>query len=144
MTRFAGGPSQSPGFLMWHATMAWQRTMTATLAPLGLTHVQFVLLACAWWLASTDEPPTQVRLAAQAGTDVKMTSDVVVRLEAKGLVRRDAHPTDARAKVVTVTDEGAALARRAIEQVEAADADFFAGVDTAGLVKVLTTLATSG
>ncbi|GIG23450.1 MarR family transcriptional regulator [Cellulomonas chitinilytica] len=144
MTRFAGGPSQSPGFLMWHATMSWQRTMTATLAPLGLTHVQFVLLACAWWLASTDEPPTQVRLAAQAGTDVKMTSDVVARLEGKGLVRRAAHPTDARAKVVTVTDEGAALARRAIEEVEAADAEFFAAVDTPALVTVLATLAASG
>jgi DNA-binding MarR family transcriptional regulator len=141
MTRFAGGPSESPGFLMWHATMAWQRTMTATLAPLGLTHVQFVLLACAWWLASTDEPPTQVRLAAQAGTDVKMTSDVVARLEAKGLVRRDVHPTDARAKVVTVTAEGAALARRAVEDVEAADAAFFAAVDTAALVRTLSTLS---
>jgi DNA-binding MarR family transcriptional regulator len=144
MTRFAGGPSQSPGFLMWHATMAWQRTMTATLAPLGLTHVQFVLLACAWWLSSTDEPTTQVRLAAQAGTDVKMTSDVVARLEAKGLVRRDPHPTDARAKVVTVTAEGAVLARRAIEDVEAADARFFAAVDTPALVAVLTTLSASG
>jgi hypothetical protein len=30
----------------------WQREITAALAPLGLTHVQFVLLAAAWWLNS--------------------------------------------------------------------------------------------
>ncbi|MEZ0447664.1 MarR family winged helix-turn-helix transcriptional regulator [Cellulomonas sp. ICMP 17802] len=130
MTRFAGGPAQSPGFLLWHATLRWQREMTATLAPLGLTHVQFVLLACAWWLESHEGAANQAGVAAQAGTDPKMTSDVVARLEAKGLVRREASPDDARAKVVRVTEAGAELARQAIEAVEATDASFFAGVDT--------------
>lgn len=140
MSRFTG-PGESPGFVLWHATMRWQRLMTSTLAPLGLTHVQFVLLATAWWLQTHDEPQTQVRLAAQVGTEVTMTSDVVGRLEAKGLVARVAHPTDARAKVVTVTDEGAALAARAIEAVEAADAEFFAEVDAGALLPTLRTLA---
>src|SRR4051794_25495275 len=112
MTRFPDGPARSPGFLLWHTTMTWQRAMTRTLTPLGLTHAQFVLLACAWWLASTGEPPTQVRLAEQAGTDVTMTSDVVTRLEASGLLRREPHPRDGRAKVVTVTEQGAALAQQ--------------------------------
>jgi DNA-binding MarR family transcriptional regulator len=143
VTRFEEGPSHSPGFLMWHATMAWQRAIAAALAPLGITHVQFVLLACAWWLASTDEPPTQVRLAAQAGTDVKMTSDVIRRLEGKGLLTREAHPQDARAKVVTLTAAGAELATRAIGAVEAADATFFGPVDAAVLVAQLTALSTS-
>ena len=26
-TRFADGPAASPGFLMWHITLAWQRTV---------------------------------------------------------------------------------------------------------------------
>ncbi|WP_421735359.1 MarR family winged helix-turn-helix transcriptional regulator [Cellulomonas sp.] len=133
MTRFAGGPAESPGFLLWHATLRWQREMTATLAPLGLTHVQFVLLACTWWLESHGGAPHQVDVAAQAGTDPKMTSDVIARLEAKGLVRREASASDARAKVVTVTDAGATLARQAIAAVEATDAAFFAGVDTGSL-----------
>lgn len=130
MTRFAGGPAQSPGFLLWHATLRWQREMAAALAPLDLTHVQFVLLACAWWVETHEGAPNQVRVAAQAGTDPKMTSDVIARLEAKGLVRREVSEQDARAKVVRVTDRGAELARRAIDAVEAADAAFFAGVDT--------------
>jgi hypothetical protein len=37
-------------------------------------HVQFVLLASTWWLNEHGRRPTQVELAARAGTDVKMTS----------------------------------------------------------------------
>ena len=67
-----------------------------------------------------------MQLAGLAGIDVKMTSEVVRRLEAKQLLRRVADPSDARAKVIEVTPSGADAARRAIEIVEAADADFFA------------------
>jgi hypothetical protein len=35
----------SPGLLLWRATLRWQRRIVAALKPLGLTHVQFVLLA---------------------------------------------------------------------------------------------------
>ncbi|QDZ15366.1 MarR family winged helix-turn-helix transcriptional regulator [Humibacter ginsenosidimutans] len=140
-TRFAGGPSESPGFLLWRVTSAWQRAMASALTPLGLTHVQFVLLACAWWLGRSGETPNQVRVAAQAGADVKMASEVLGRLEAKGLVTRAADPADSRAKTVLVTPEGAALAKRAVGVVEDADARFFATVDAPALVTVLRGLA---
>lgn len=140
-TRFKGGPSESPGLLLWRTTMRWQRLMTAALAPLDLTHVQFVLLASAMWLGRDGEPPNQVQLAAQAGTEVKMTSDVVARLEAKGLIARETDPHDSRAKVISVTATGAAAAQRAIVAVEAADAAFFKPVDEAQLVDLLRQLA---
>ena len=35
-------PHESPGFLLWHATLRWQRGVAAALQPLDLTHVQFV------------------------------------------------------------------------------------------------------
>ncbi|TPK58218.1 winged helix-turn-helix transcriptional regulator [Mesorhizobium sp. B2-4-19] len=139
-TRFSG-PSESPGLLLWRTTMRWQRVMTAALAPLDLTHVQFVLLASAMWLGRNGEPPNQVQLAAQAGTEVKMTSDVVARLEAKGLIAREADPGDSRAKVIRVTPAGAAAAQRAIVAVETADAAFFEPVDEAQLVGLLQQLA---
>ena len=50
--------------------------------------MQFVLLACAWWLGSQGQIANQLQLARQAGTDVKMTSQVVRRLEAKGAAAR--------------------------------------------------------
>ena len=117
-------PGSSPGFLLWHATLRWQRAMAAALAPLDLTHVQFVLLACAWWLGREASPPNQLALAAQAGTDVKMTSAVLGTLERKGLISREPDPADARAKRIRVTARGADLAPRAIQAVEAADAEF--------------------
>jgi hypothetical protein len=50
-------PSESPGFLLWHATLRWQRGIAQALAPLDLTHVQFVLLACTWWLNEEGQHP---------------------------------------------------------------------------------------
>jgi DNA-binding MarR family transcriptional regulator len=134
-------PGQSPGFLLWHTTLRWQREVAAALAPLDLTHVQFVLLACTWWLNEHGERPTQIALAAQAGTDVKMTSQVVRMLERKGLVERAVDPDDTRARRVRVTRKGARLAPRAIAVVERVDAAFFEPVEGARAVEVLRGLA---
>jgi DNA-binding MarR family transcriptional regulator len=119
-------PNDSPGFLLWHATLRWQRGIAQALAPLDLTHVQFVLLACTWWLNEQDERPTQIALAAQAGTDIKMTSQVVRSLERKKLIERTVDAADARARRLQVTKRGAQLALRAISIVERVDSEFFA------------------
>ncbi|KRD06219.1 MarR family winged helix-turn-helix transcriptional regulator [Streptomyces sp. Root264] len=134
-------PEDSPGLLLWHATLRWQRDIAATLAPLELTHVQFVLLACTWWLNSQGEHPNQLALARQAGTDVKMTSQVLRTLERKGLVERETDPGDTRAKRLRVTDTGAELAPRAIAAVELADARFFEPVPVDETVSLLRRLA---
>ena len=134
-------PGESPGFLLWHATLRWQRDIATALAPLDLTHVQFVLLACTWWLNSQGEHPNQLAVARQAGTDVKMTSQVLRALEQKGLVEREVDPADTRAKRLRVTDTGAALAPRAIAAVESADARFFQPVSVDDAVALLGRLA---
>jgi len=127
------GPPSSPGFWLWHATLRWQRAIAAVLAPLGLTHVQFVLLSCAWWMNDHGLVPNQLELARQAGTDVKMTSQVVRKLEAKGLLERETDPDDTRARRLRVTPNGTELALAAIEHVERADAAFFQPATSAGL-----------
>jgi DNA-binding MarR family transcriptional regulator len=121
-------PNDSPGFLLWHATLRWQRGVARALAPLDLTHVQFVLLACTWWLNEQGERPSQIALAAQAGTDIKMTSQVLRSLERKGLIVREVDTADTRARRVRVTKGGARLAPRAIAVVEQVDSEFFADV----------------
>jgi DNA-binding MarR family transcriptional regulator len=141
VTRFSGGPVESPGFLLWHATLRWQRAVTAALAPLGLTHVQFVLLACAWWASRSDDSPNQASVASQAGTDPKMTSEVLVRLQAKGLLDRVPDPHDARAKLLSVTPAGSRLAARAIDVVEAVDTQFFGDQPDRSEVALLQRLA---
>ena len=125
MTRFSGGPAESPGFVLWHATLSWQRRINAVLAPLDLTHVQFVLLACTWWLDERGETPNQQAVARQAGTDVKMTSQVLRTLEGKGLLHRRIDPADSRARTLRPTPAGTELARRAVTKVETVDAEVF-------------------
>jgi DNA-binding MarR family transcriptional regulator len=127
--------------LLWHATLRWQRAIAAALAPLDLTHVQFVLLACTWWLNKQGARPNQVAVAAQAGTDVKMTSQVLRSLEHKGLIERGVDSADTRARRLRVTRRGAALARRAIAVVEEVDARFFADVPEGEALRFLRRLA---
>jgi DNA-binding MarR family transcriptional regulator len=134
-------PNDSPGFLLWHATLRWQREITAALKTLGLTHVQFVLLACTWWLNEQGQRPNQVDLAAQAGTDVKMTSQVLRSLERKGLVDREVDPADTRARRIRPTPRGAKLAPRAIAVVEQVDGEFFVDVPLEQALQVLGRLA---
>jgi DNA-binding MarR family transcriptional regulator len=121
-------PNDSPGFLLWHATLRWQRGIAQALAPLDLTHVQFVLLACTWWLNEQGERPTQIALAAQAGADIKMTSQVVRSLERKRLIEREVDAADTRARRLHVTKRGTQLAVQAIAIVEQVDSAFFANI----------------
>ena len=131
MTRFPEGPSASPGFLLWHATLRWQRAMAVALAPLELTHTQFVVLASAWWLNGAGEHPSQARLSEFTGSDARMTSEVVRRLIAKGLLEREVDAADSRARVLTVTASGAETAAQAMDAVESADDAFFADASAA-------------
>jgi DNA-binding MarR family transcriptional regulator len=137
-----GDAEDSPGLLLWQVTNRWQAAVRAALSPLELTHVQFVLLASLTYLSGNGPLVTQRALADWAFTDPMMTSQVLRTLEAKGLVIRRYHPVDGRAKVLAVTDAGAALANRAVAVVERADVEFFAplgdhGAEFAGLLRTL-------
>jgi DNA-binding MarR family transcriptional regulator len=118
------GPGESPGFLLWKVSNAWQRKLRAALQPFELTHSQFVLLASATWFGKS-ETLTQARLAELTGVDPMTTSQIVRTLEAAGFVERTQHPNDPRAKAIQVTEAGRARARTAIVAVEDADAAFF-------------------
>ena len=113
---------------MWRAALAWQRDIAAALEPVGLTHSQFVLLACTQWLEEHGDGASQVVVATQAGMDVKTTSQVLRRLERAGLVSRQPDPKDARARIVTMMPAGRDVGARATRLVEDADEAYFAAV----------------
>ncbi len=60
-------------------------------------------------------PMTMGELAAKLGIEAPYATLVVDDLERQGLVERRPHPTDRRAKLVSTTARGAAVARRAEE-----------------------------
>ncbi len=123
-------PEDSPGFLLWRVTNAWQRAIRAALQPHGLTHAQFVILAVLAWMNKSVDTVTQSELAQRAGTDAMMTSQIVRALEERGLIERRINPADARARWLRATDAGTELVSQAIAVVEAVDADFFASLET--------------
>ena len=124
-TRFTH-PKQSPGFMLWKLTTTWQKQLRQTLAPLGLTHMQFVFLACLQWLSTQqDTLVTQSHLATQSSLDKMVVSETTQKLIAKGWITRQRHEQDARAYGITLTDSGQALIDQALPLVEATDQAFF-------------------
>jgi DNA-binding MarR family transcriptional regulator len=132
-----------PGFLLWHATLRWQRAVGAALRPFGLTHAQFVLLAGTLWLETRDHAgPSQRELANHAGTDAMMTSQVVRALERQGLLRRQPDDADARIKRLRTTAKGRKLALRCVEVVTQVDQNVFGTVvDQPRLIELLRNIA---
>jgi len=118
------GPAESPGFLLWKISNAWQRRQRLALQPYGLTHSQFVVLATATWFGAS-ETLTQARISQLSGIDPMTASQVLRALEAAALIKRVNHPTDPRAKSIIVTPAGRDLARKAVVVVEDTDAAFF-------------------
>ncbi|WP_219943348.1 MarR family winged helix-turn-helix transcriptional regulator [Iamia sp. SCSIO 61187] len=126
----AGFPQSSawerPGFLLWHATMRWQRLATRALEPFGLTHAQFTLLGATLWLEEHgDHPPSQRELSEHATVDAMMTSQVVRALEAAKLIRRTEDAKDARVKRLRCTAKGRRVAVAAVAAVEAVEDEVF-------------------
>jgi len=82
-----------------------------TLRPFGLTFARYELLT----LLSFSRSGRMPMASASSRLQVHPTSvtNTVDRLEAQGFVRREPHPTDGRATLIVLTDEGRALSERA-------------------------------
>ena len=122
-------PNDSPGYLLAHLTMLWQRKQKKALDPLDLTHTQFVLLASLSWLSRESNTVTQVDIANQSNADRMMVSKVLRTLEEKKFITRQEHETDTRAKIIQLTNAGRETLQQAIIAVENTDKDFFATIE---------------
>jgi DNA-binding MarR family transcriptional regulator len=123
-------PHDSPGYLLGQLTMLWQRKLKKVLDPLDLTQTQFVLLAALGWLSKKNNAVTQIDIANQSNADRMMVSKVLRTLQEKGFVTRQEHETDTRAKTIRLTTTGEIILQKAIVEVENADLDFFAAINT--------------
>lgn len=120
----------SSGFLLWQVTNLWQREIKKALEKFDLTHSQFVLLASTHWLSIHNQEVTQVVLSFHTKIDPMTTSTVLRTLQTKGLLKRQEHSTDTRAKSVALTDEGKKVIKQAVIAVEKFDEDFFSVLGT--------------
>lgn len=85
------------------AARAHRRRAALALAPLGLHPGQELLLS----ILAKRGTATQVQLARILGVEPPTIAKMVGRLEAAGFAERTADPRDARAKLVSLTDQGA-------------------------------------
>jgi MarR family transcriptional regulator, organic hydroperoxide resistance regulator len=122
-------PEESTGFLLWQVTNLWQREIKKALEQYELTHSQFVLLANIHWLTLEKQNVTQILLSNHTKIDPMTTSTVLRTLQTKGLIKRQEHLTDTRAKTVELTDLGLKNTKQAIKTVELFDKQFFGSLN---------------
>src|SRR5437016_12065123 len=91
------------------AYLALHRRSDLQFAKLGVTADQFVLMAT----LARGHALTQRELARRMSSDPSTVRAMLVLLEQRGLVERDTHPTDARARTVALTAKG----KRTIHQL---------------------------
>ncbi|MGW4022151.1 MarR family winged helix-turn-helix transcriptional regulator [Streptomyces sp. NPDC005009] len=113
-----GSPGPTPGFLVWRLANKWRVAVDRTVAPLGLTHAQYSLVASLYGMHRTGERPSQRQLADHTGLEALYVSKLARTLEAAGLIDRTRDPRDPRAVQLALTERGRTVTRQAIELVQ--------------------------
>ncbi len=90
------------------AYMALHRRTNAAFAGFGLTADQFVLLTA----LAEEDGVTQKELVRRTGSDPNTMSEMLARLESRGLILRRRHASDGRARSVGLTEEGRRIQAR--------------------------------
>jgi DNA-binding MarR family transcriptional regulator len=120
-------PEDSPGFLLWHVSLAWRNCIEDVLKPLDLTHPQLVVLATTAWLTRKGDHISQIDVGNAAGLDPNTTSQILRGLEAKNLIKRT-RSLNERSKNPALTTVGSVILNKALPAVEKADDQFFKSV----------------
>lgn len=114
----ASSPSPTPGFLVWRLANKWRVAVDRAMAPLGLTHAQYSLVASLHGMQRAGERPSQRQLADHTGLEALYVSKLARALESAGLIDRTRDPRDPRAVRLALTEQGEAVTRQAIEVVQ--------------------------
>jgi DNA-binding MarR family transcriptional regulator len=123
-------PTEHPttGYLLWRLTTRLRAAVDRILAPLGLTHAQYTLLASLYGFSRTGAQPSQRELADWTGLEPIFVSKLARALEQAGLIERTRHPADPRAVQLRLTNDGTDIAQRAIAIVHAFQEEFTAPI----------------
>lgn len=107
----------TPGFLVWRLSMRWRAAVDRALAPLGLTHAQYAVLASLFGMQDAGLRPSQRQLADHTGLEALYVSKLARALEAEGLVERTRDPVDTRTVRLALTERGHEAVRPAMATV---------------------------
>ena len=139
-TRWEPLGEESIGFLLVHSAQGWIRCLEQALRPLGLTHLQFALMAATALLVHQGETPHQGQLAAFTGFDRFMVSRSLGLLLKRRLLMRTKHPSVPRGHLISLTPHGRATLDAARPLYDKAMLDFFGSIDDKQLAAAAKTL----
>jgi DNA-binding MarR family transcriptional regulator len=131
------GLAERPLFLVKRAQVLLTEAINGSLVTAGIDVREFTVLA----LLAEEGPGAQQRLSERLRVDRTSMVGLVDQLEAKRLVRRERDPGDRRAYVVTPTQRGLALVRKALGPVQAAEDRVLAALSAAELSELKRLLA---
>ncbi|MFT3972128.1 MAG: winged helix DNA-binding protein [Amaricoccus sp.] len=121
-------PDRPPGLgrLITHVSRRWRHAIDQRLQDVRVTDAGLAPLV---QLSRVKEPVRQKDLAAALSLDNSSLVRVVARLEADGLLHSETDPHDGRAKALSLTPAGRALATRAIAISNDLETEVLAGLD---------------
>ena len=120
-----GKMTDSSSYYLMQVVHGLEKTIRRELVDFDLTLTQFTLLTSLMILTKNGSAVTQMDLANSLKADKMMVSEVLRTLEKKEYVTRENHPTDRRAKSLTVTEKGLTTIEVAIKQAINLDEEFF-------------------
>jgi DNA-binding MarR family transcriptional regulator len=134
-----GEHSDEPGFLIRRLNQIGISLFLDRLADFNITPLQSTIISIA------DRYPglTQKAIAAKAMLDASTTHDIILRLEAKGLLTRKKDPGDQRSRVIELTAIGVKALRTIEPVLRATQKELVSSLssqDRATLVRLLSTL----
>jgi DNA-binding MarR family transcriptional regulator len=104
----------TPGHLVWRLSMKWRVAVDRALAPVGLTHAQYVFLSSLFGLERAGTTPSQRELADHTGLEALYVSKLARALDTDGLVERTRDSADTRTIRLTLTTRGRDVVEPAI------------------------------
>ena len=107
------------GFLIWRVSMRWRAATDRALAPVGLTHAQYSVLAPLLGMSASGARPSQRELADFTGLDPVYVSKLVRALEREGFLTRSVNASDPRAVELALTPQGTDAVQEGIRLVTA-------------------------
>ncbi len=97
--------------------MKWRVAVDRALAPIGLTHAQYVMLASLYGMERAGRVPSQRELADHTGLEALYVSKLARSLDADGLIQRTRDAADTRTMRLELTDKGREIIQPAIAEV---------------------------
>lgn len=115
--------SHSATYLAGQLARGFTRSLQKRANGLGFSPGQFPVLLELW----SEDGLTQKQLLDRLEVEQATLANTLTRMERDGLVKREPHPSDRRAQVILLTEQGRALEAQALAAAAEADSALFAG-----------------